>query len=208
MRVPLPAARRMSRFILDEFCADGVGGGCGVFGLENGSADDDKAGACGGGLCGGQDAFLLVAGTACGADAGGDEDGFVADGFSEGSEFEGGADEAANAGIDGESGEVQDLFFGLCLYVDLTELLVVHRGKNSDAEEGELGGVFGAGLFGPADHFGASGGVQGEHFDGECGDALHGFGDGVGDVVKLEVEEDAVPAVGDLPDEVGPIGGK
>ena len=103
---------------------------------------------------------------------------------------------------------MQNLIFGWSLYVDLANLLVVHGGEYGDAEKSEFGGVFGTGLFGPADHFGASGSVDCEHFDRECGDALDGFGDGVGDVVKLEVEEDAVSAVSDLAHEVGAVGGE
>ena len=185
-----------------------MGGGCGVFGFEDGATDDDEAGACSGGLGGCKYAFLFVAGAAGGADTGGDKDGVVADGLSQRGEFEGGANETANAGVEGEAGEVEYLIFGWGLYVDLAKLLVVHGGEYGDAEKSEVGGVFGTGFFGPADHFGASGSVEGEHFDGECGDALDGFGDGVGDVVKLEVEEDAVSAVGDLAHEVGAVGGE
>lgn len=159
-------------------------------------------------MCGGEDAFLLVAGASGGADAGGDKDGAGADGFAQGGEFEGGADEALDAGFEGEAGEVEDLFFGAGLDVDGTELLAVHGGEDGDPEEGEFRGVLGAGLFGPAYHLRAACCVEGEHFDGEGGDALDGLGHGVGDVVELEIEEDAVSAVGDLTDEVGAVGGE
>lgn len=194
--------------MLSEFCANGVGGGCGVGCFEDRASDDDVIGACGGGLSGSEDAFLFVAGAAGGADAGGDKYGVAADGLAHGGDFEGGADEALDAGLTGHASEVEDLCFGWGLYVDLSELLVVHGGENGDAEEMEMGRVLGACFFGPADHFGAAGCVEGEHFDGERGDALDGFGDGVGDVVQFEIEKDAMTAVGDLADEVGPVGGE
>jgi len=61
---------------------------------------------------------------------------------------------------------------------------------------------------GPLHHLASAAGVQGEHADGELGAGLDGFGDGVGDVVELEVEEDVEAEVGDFADGVGSAGGE
>ena len=64
------------------------------------------------------------------------------------------------------------------------------------------------GFDGPLHHLAAAGGMQGEHLDRERRDGFDGLGDGVGDVVELEVEENIEAEIGDFADAVGAAGGE
>ena len=67
---------------------------------------------------------------------------------------------------------------------------------------GEAGGRIGSGL----EHGGSSAGVEGEEA-GTCGGCgADGSGDGVGDVVELEVEEDVESSGGEGGDDLGAFG--
>lgn len=191
-----------------EFGLDGAGGGGGVGGGEDGAADDDVGGAGAGGIGGAEHAFLVAGGEAARADAGGDEGGAGGEGGAQGGDFEGRADEAAQAGGDGEVGEAVDLKGGGGGHADGGEGGVVHGGEHGDAEEEEVGvgGLLGGA--GGGHHLGSAGGMKGEHFDGERSEGLDGLGDGVGDVVEFEVEEDVVAVIGDLAEVVGAVGGE
>lgn len=64
------------------------------------------------------------------------------------------------------------------------------------------------GFDGPLHHLAATAGVEREHLDRKWGDRFDGLGDGVGDVVELEVEKDVKAEVGDFADAVGAAGGE
>ena len=55
-------------------------------------------------------------------------------------------------------------------------------------------------------HLASAGGVQREHADRERSERLDSFGDGVGDVVELEIEENVEALVGDGAHVVGTVG--
>lgn len=58
------------------------------------------------------------------------------------------------------------------------------------------------------EHGPSSEGVEGEEGEVEGASGFDGFGNGVGDVVKFEVEEDATAALADFTHEVGAVGGE
>lgn len=62
------------------------------------------------------------------------------------------------------------------------------------------------GFDGPLHHLAPAGGVQGEHLDGKRSDGFDGLGDGVGDVVELEVEEHIEAEIGDFAHAIGAAG--
>lgn len=66
----------------------------------------------------------------------------------------------------------------------------------------QLGGASGG------QHLASAGGVQREHADRERGEGLDGFGDGVRDVVELQIEENVEALVGDSAHVVGTVGGE
>lgn len=64
------------------------------------------------------------------------------------------------------------------------------------------------GFDGPLHHLAAAAGVKREHLNRKWGDGFDGLGDGVGDVVELEVEENIEAEIGDFADAVGAAGGE
>ena len=65
-----------------------------------------------------------------------------------------------------------------------------YAGENGNAKEPGSVGYVGRG----AQHLLATGNVEGEHVDAQRGGGCNGFGDGVRDVVKFQVEK-ALPAL-------------
>ena len=99
-----------------------------------------------------------------------------------------------------------DLVGGIFLDAEFFQITFVHAGEDGDAEdEGGVGRFIGGGL-GGAEHLGSAAGVDGEHLDIEPRGAGDGFGDGVGDVVKFEIEEHARAGVAHAADDVGAFG--
>ena len=107
-------------------------------------------------------------------------------------------DEAIDPRSGGGFGEAQDLVFRGVADADSGELKLIHAGEDSDREElgrvGNRGGGFGSGF----EHGRAAGGVDGEEFGAEGSDGTHSAGDGVGNVVELEVEKDGVAAMAEF----------
>lgn len=191
-----------------EFGEYGAGGGDRVGGFENGAADHDVGGARAGGFAGSHDAGLVAGIGAAGSDAGGDESNIGREHGAERREFKRRAHQAAEAGVDGEAPEADDLVGGRGGDPGLGEAFGAHRGEDGDAEEKQVGGVLFLGFGGPLHHLAAAGGMQGEHLDRQGRDGFDGLGDGVGDVVELEVEEDIETEVGDFAHAIGTAGGE
>jgi len=86
------------------------------------------------------------------------------------------------------------------------ELRLVHAGENGDGEElgwiRQAGGGFGGG----GEHGGASAGMDGEELRAERRDRTHRGGDGVGNVVEFQVEEDGVAAIPERLNDGAPSG--
>ena len=61
---------------------------------------------------------------------------------------------------------------------------------------------------GPLHHLAASAGVEREHLDRKWGDRFDGLGDGVWDVVELQVEKDVEAEVSNFADAVRAAGGE
>ena len=95
-----------------QFGKDGAGGGDRVGGFENGTADHDVGGARAGGFAGSHDPGLVAGIGAAGSDPGGDEGDIGREHGAERREFERRAHEAAEAGVDGEAAEADDLVGG------------------------------------------------------------------------------------------------
>ena len=124
----------------------------------------------------------------------------------EGGDLFGAGDESVDARGRGGLGEAEDLGFGGVVDADGGELELIHAGEDGDSEKlgrvGHGGGGFGSGF----EHGGAAGGVDGEEFDAEGGDRADGSGNGVGNVVELEVKEDGEVAAAEFADDGGAFG--
>lgn len=187
---------------------DGCCGGCGVGGGADGAADDEPVGACLDRFAWREGAALIVCGSGCGADAGGDQLQGRGEEPSEGGEFEGGAHQAANAGTGGEHGKTFDVRFDIRREAQFDERRGIEACENSDGEDEGRWAMqsicgFACGGFGGMQHRCASAGVDREHLDVEVDGGGDGFGDGVGDVVEFEVEEDGGTEAADFTDDVG-----
>ena len=145
------------------------------------------------GFAGGERALLVLKAVAAGADAGGDEGDGLGDLRADELDFVRGADEAADAGADGEAGEVDDLLGGGAVVADLVERGVVEAGEDRDGED--LGARTADGFLRGLHHGEAAAGVDGDEADVERDGGGDGVGDGLRDVVPLLVEED-VDALG------------
>lgn len=179
---------------------DGVSRRCRVGGARDGAAYDQHGGSAldGGGGCG--DALLVADLAAGGADAGDDEDGFVAQLGPQRSDLFGRADHAVDSRVLRELCQPQDLFGGSGIDAGSVELRRIHAGKDGDGEQPWRTGSEGS-LGGGGHHDRASGGVDGEQGGSRLCRGADGSGDGVGNVVELEVEEDVEAAVAEGLDE-------
>ena len=70
----------------------------------------------------------------------------------------------------------------------------------ADAWTGRLDGSF--------QHLAPTGGVDGQHRDAELAGRVYGGGDGVGDVVELQVEKDFTAGSDKVADHLRPLGGE
>ena len=174
---------------------DGLGGGGGVLGLGDGAADDQVACAVAEGLGGGGDALLVADAGSGGADAGDDENACWAGEGAEGCDLLRGADEASDAGGDAHAGEQLNLGGRGAVKADGGGLGGIHAGEDGDGEELGWVGQASKGFIGGGEHGRAAGGVDGEHVHAEGSGGADGSGDGVGDVVEFEVEEDGMAAL-------------
>lgn len=200
-----PALSQVSGIARRQRCGDlvqevGCGAG-GVGGLGDGAADDDAGGSGADGVGGGGSALLVAEGVGGRADAGDDEDRRGAVLCAEGGDFEWGADEAGGACIECHGREMGDLVCWGGGDAGGGEFCRVHAGEDGDGEEGEgLVGCVG-GFDGGTDHGGAAAGVKSEQIGTGAGGDADGGCDSVGDVVKLEVEKDALTAGAELVDD-------
>ena len=104
--------------------------------------------------------------------------------------------------------ETRDLVGGRGGDADLVQSRGIGGSQHGDAEQEQVGIGLLLGRGRGAHHLAATRGVQREHLDGERAEGLDGLGDGVGDVVQLQVEEDVEAQVGDLAHVVRPVGGE
>ncbi len=173
---------------------DGFGGLGGVWGVGDGAAYDEVAGAHAQGF-GWRGGALLVTGRASGGTDSGDDEGALraCEGAERGDLLRR-ADEASDSGVEAHAGEEFDLLGRGAVEADGGDLGFIHAGEDGDGEELRWIGDAGEGFAGGGDHGRAAGGVDGEHVDPEARGGAHCAGNGVGDIVKLEVEEDLVAA--------------
>ena len=105
------------------------------------------------------------------------------------------ADEAANAGGEAHASKQLDLAGRVAIKADGVDLRRVHAGEHGHGEQlGWVGKAFKSGV-GCCEHCGAAESVKGEHVDAERSGGPHGSCDGVGNVVKFEIEENGVALV-------------
>src|SRR5690606_26300550 len=150
----------------------------------DGAPDDEVVGAGGHGRGGRGDPRLVVGCRPGGADAGGDDHRLATDGGAHGGQVGGGAHDAVGTGLHRQGSQTRDLLGGGRL-ADGAQGRVVEAGQDRHRQHGHVGGGLGRGR----DHGRAAGGVDGQHRDAEVGDGGGRPGDGVGDVVQLEVAE-------------------
>ena len=176
--------------------------------VEDLAADHDVGGAGAGGFGGRHDARLVVGLGVPRADAGSHERDFGRQHGAQRGDFQGGTHETAKAGIGGEPAEADDLLLGRGRDAGLRETRGAHRREHGDAEQEKVRRVLPPGLVGPLHHLASAAGVQREHADREPGAGLDRLGDGVGDVVQLQVEEDLEAQAGDFANAVGAARGE
>lgn len=179
-----------------------------VGGFEDRATDDDVSGSGVGGFGGSHDARLVIGFGVAWADAGCDKSDIGAERGPQRCDFERRADEAAQARVGGEFAEAHDLFFGRIDRSGFSETSRAHRRENRDAEQQEIRFVLLLGFDGPLHHLASATGVQREHANGKLGAGLDGLGDGVGNIVELEVEKDIETQIGDLTDGVRAASGE
>ena len=159
------------------------------------AADDEHAGSGANGGFGGGDSTLIAADHAGAANAWGDQQGLRAQPLAEGSDFPSGADQAGDAGAEGEVGQPEDLIAWRCGDADLGERCVIHAGQDSDGQQLGVAPLLPGGGRSGFEHSSATGGVDGEQAGSGGGNGADRARDGVGDIVKLEVQEDAQAAL-------------
>ena len=99
------------------------------------------------------------------------------------------------ARLEGNAGEQLNLIGRLPRNSRGVELGGIHAGEDGDGEElGRMGQAFERRARG-GEHGRTSGGVKGEHLGAEGSGGADGRGDGVGNVVQLEIEEDGETAL-------------
>ncbi len=183
-----------------HFVEDGLRGGRGIGSLGNGATDHEKTGTgreCGGG---GRDTFLvadLSAGRTNARDH--EREGGVA--LAQSRDFFGAGDEACDAGGGCGVREAEDLVLGRVVDADGGELELIHAGEDGDGEQLRRVGDAVSGFDSGFEHGGATGGVDGEKFRAQGGDGAHSAGNGVGNVVELEVKKDGEAAAAEFVDD-------
>lgn len=174
-----------------EDCRGGRGW---IWGLCDGAADDEVGGPEAESFSGGGDALLVSHGASGGADAGSDENARRAGESAEIGDLFSGADKAVDAGGAAEAGEEFDLGSGFACSADGGELCSIHAGENGDCEQLRRGRERGERFLCRGHHHWPAECVQGEEFNAEGCGGTDGAGDGVGNVMEFEVEEDGVAA--------------
>jgi len=177
-----------------DFAQDRLRGLSWVGGLGDGTANDEQGSAVADRFGRRGDSLLISYGASGRTNSGNDEKRLWAGFSSEDGDLFRGADDAVDAGSLCELGETEDLFGGRCGDAYAGELACIHAGEDSDCEQARRTRV-GCG-FGCSSHHGfAAAGVDCEQgSSGFCGGA-DSSGDGVGDVMEFEVEEDAEAAI-------------
>jgi hypothetical protein len=123
-------------------------------------------------------------------------------------EFKGGTDKTLGTCFKANLREVANLCFCGGGNIEAAELGAAHGCEDGNSKEIELGGMVEAGLVGPFNHLGPTKGVEGKELNGELCDALNCLGDGIGDIMKLEVKKDAVTQFVNFSNNVRPTGCK
>ncbi len=179
-----------------DFVKDGGGSRGGVGRLRDGATDDEEI--CSGGDGGrGRGHALLVAGGGAGRTDAGDDQRDGGKRGADGGNFPGAEDQAVNAGLPGQGGKAIHLGCRRAGHADGAELFRVHAGEHCDGQKPRRAGEAGGGGRGGFQHGGAPGSVEGEQAGPGGRRGADGSGDGVGNVVQLEIEEDGKAAVGE-----------
>src|SRR5271157_362667 len=185
--------RTLERF--GHFFEDGLGGFGGVGSVDDGTADDQVAGALAQGFSGGSDTLLVAGVSAGGADAGNDQDALGTGKGAQGSDLVWGADEASNSRSQAHAGQQLHLAGWGTLDANGAQLGRVHAGKHGDGQQLRgIGEAVQSGA-GGGQHGRTSGGMDGRHAHTQRRGRAHRSGDDVGNVVEFQVKEDGVAAL-------------
>ncbi len=173
--------------------------GCGfrILRIADRSSHHEDIGAIGDGGSGGGDTFLVLGGSGCRANSGGDEQGIATEGGSQVSDFFGGADEGANAGLPGHFGQALCLIRDGPIDTEARQVGGIEGSEDSDPDDLSGSGFLG-GLDRSGEHGGAAEGMDGEQVDAEGSQVIDRAFHGGGDIVEFEVEEHVESGVGDL----------
>src|SRR6478735_8806656 len=177
---------------LAHLAEDVTGGGGRIGGVADRTTDDQQARAVfqrGGGRA---DALLIAAGGAGGPDAGRDQDHFGTERRAQGRDLGGGANQAVNARAVRQPTEPQGVVGGAVVHASGAQIGGVERGEHGDGQQLQARafalGARGRGL----EHARTARRMQGEKAGAELARgryrSLHRFGD----VVQLQIEEDAI----------------
>ncbi len=157
-------------------------------------ADDEHRGACVARLARGDGALLVAHCGAGGADAGDDEKA-VAPLLTHRTDLVPRTDDAVETGLMRQLCQSQHVVVRASRKADPRDVGIVEAGEHGDRDDL---GVRTGGRLGILHHRAATGGMDGDDSGFEHMDGLHRGGDGVGDVMQLEVEKDRQADLRDL----------
>ncbi len=154
------------------------------------------------------DALLIVGRAARGPDARSDKLQGMTEPGRQGYQFTRRTNQAPNPRVSGQGGQIDHLFLRGIPDPDPVQLRRIHGRQDRHPQEEQIRFEFPLGRFGCRKHFFSTAGMQSQHVDGQVAKALHRFGDGVGNIVKFQVEKYPVTPVGYLPYPIGTMGGE
>lgn len=183
---------------LGDLVHDGFGGFSRVGGLSDGPAYDEEAGTGFYGFSRGGDALLVAGASAGRTDARNHQNTMGTGKRAQGACFLRGADEAVNTRSQAHAGQKLGLFGGRAGDCDGLKLLRIHTREDGDGEQ--LRRVVDAfeGSAGRGQHGRTSKRMEGDHARAMCCGGADCPGHRVGNIVKLEIEEDGMAAADEL----------
>jgi len=171
----------------------------GVIRRSDGSADNNVSGAGGDGLRRSHDPGLIPVVGAYRSNARSDDGEIPVQLLSQLHGLPGRSYDSVAAVSEGQCCETKNLILDPAVDAQLIQIVVVEAGEDGDRQNHQAGTGRAGGVSGGAQHPAAARSVYGKHADAELRSLTHGGGDGVGDIVIFQVEEDPAPGSYQVP---------
>lgn len=185
---------------LAHFLKNCPGSGGGIRSLGDGATDDEEIGAVRQSGGGSGDALLVADGGSGGPDAGNDE-GCSGKTTAERANFLGAGNQAGDSGSRSQRGKPHHLVGGSGVDSDRIQLELVHGCKDGDSQQTRGAWERGGSTRGGLQHGRSAGGMDREHFGSGRRGGTDRRGDGVGDVMELQIQKDGTSAGAQLVDQ-------